>query len=290
VVRREYSAEEKERAVHAVAATRGRVALVARQLGVPSSTVGRWVRQRKAADRVSAEARERAVSAIAAANGRVAPVARALGVTSATVRQWVLEHNAVDWAARVSVAFRYLKRWGFRFSGADATVWEERATYRSDRSAIDVIKDYQCPRVEVELMRLLDGELPPPEVFIVDSQPVNRFYVDELIRLRQRDGEAVLAQLTTMPTFDDQLTFLAAALRRHGADFLAGDLSVLDELERIVREGVREHLQQVGVSLPDTASDAEQADSVALVRQVVPTEVAIVAGRYRTSRARRPGA
>jgi hypothetical protein len=44
-----------------------------------------------------------------------------------------------------------------------------------------------------------------------------------------------------MPTFDDQLKFLAAALRRHGADFLAGDLSVLKELEQIVRNRAREH-------------------------------------------------
>jgi hypothetical protein len=167
-------------------------------------------------------------------------VARDLGVTSATVTRWVLEHNAVDWAARVSVQFRYLKRWGFRFSGADATMWEERVTYRSDRSAINVVKDYQGPRVEVELIRLVHRELPPPEVFIVESDPVNRFYVDELIRLRQRDGEAALAQLTDMPTFDDQLKFLAAALRRHGADFLAGELGVLDDLERIVRKRARE--------------------------------------------------
>jgi transposase-like protein len=240
VVRREYSAEQKERAVEAVARRGGRVAVVARDLGVPSSTVGRWVRERRAAERVSVDARERAVQAVASANGRVAPVARELGVTSATVRQWVLEHNAVDWAARVSVHFRYLKRWGFRFSGADANMWEERATYRSHHSAINVVKDYQGPRVEVELMRLVDSELPEPEVFIVDSEPVNRFYVDELIRLRQPDGEAALAQLTDMPTFDDQLKFLAAALRRHGADFLAGDLGVLDDLERIVRSRARE--------------------------------------------------
>jgi transposase-like protein len=289
LVRREYSAEEKERAVQAVAEAGGRIAVVARELGVPSATVGRWVRERNAADRVSAQGRERAVEAVAAANGRVAPVARELGVPSATVRQWVLEHNAADWAARVSIAFRYLKRCGFRFNGAEATIWEERATYRSDRSAVSVVKDYQGPRVEVELMRLVDGELPPIEVFIVESQPVNRFYVDELIRLRAPDGEAVVARLVNLPTFEDQLTFLAAALRRHGRDFLAGDLSVFDDLERIVRDEVREHPQQVSVFLPDTAGDAEQADAVALVRLVVPDEVAIVAGRYRTSRARGPG-
>jgi transposase-like protein len=240
VVRREYSAEDKERAVEAVVRQGGRVGLVARDLGVPPSAVGRWVRERRAADRVSADARDRAVRAVASANGRVAPVARELGVTSTTVRRWVLEHNAVAWAAHVSVHFRYLKRWGFRFRSADANTWEERATYHSYRSAIDVVKDYQGPRVEVELMRLVDGELPPPEVFIVDSEPVNRFYVDELIRLRQPDGEAALAQLTDMPTFDDQLRFLAAALRRHGEDFLAGELGVLDDLERIVRERASE--------------------------------------------------
>ena len=171
MVRRGYSAEEKERAVEAVAGAGGRVASTARELGIPSSTVGRWVKQRKAAERVSGEEKERAVQAVAAADGRVGPVAGELGVTSATVRRWVLEHNAVSWAASVSVHFRYLRRRGFRFIDAAADMWEERATYRSDRSAIDVIKDYQCPRVEVELMRLLDGELPPPEVFIVDSQP-----------------------------------------------------------------------------------------------------------------------
>jgi len=288
VVRRQYSVEDKERAVQAVATAGGRVAQVAGELGVPSSTVARWVREHEAADRVSAEARERAVRAVAAANGRVAPVARELGVPSSAVRGWILEHNAADWATLVAYHFRYLKRWGFQLSGADATVWEEHATFRSNLCAIDVIKDYQGPRVEVELMRLVDGELPEPEVFVVDSERVNRFYVDELIKLRQADGEDALARLAGMSTFDDQLKFFAAALRRVGADFLAGDLGVLDELERRIRTRVREHPQRVGVFLPDTAGDAEQSAAVALVRRTVPAEIDVRAGRYRTSRTADP--
>jgi len=43
-------------------------------------------------------------------------------------------------------------------------------------------------------MRLVDGELPAYPIFIVDSLPVNTFYADDLVALRQADAEPVLAR------------------------------------------------------------------------------------------------
>jgi hypothetical protein len=77
-----------------------------------------------------------------------------------------------------------------------------------------------------------------------------------------------------------QLAFWAAALRDYGADFFAGDLAVLDQLEQMIRDNARRHgPPEVEVWVPDDTEAA--ADLVARVRGTIPHGVTVTLRHYR---------
>lgn len=233
--------------------------------------------------RYSAEERERAVRAASEGSRPAAAVARELGINPGTLRRWLRIASGSEWADRVERHFGFLTRYGFARTDVDTSNWwAVRVTYRSRRSALAVIRSYEFDRVEVELMRLVDGELPGHPVFVVDSVPVHRFLADDLLVLRRPDADEVLARQRGVSDreIEAQLAFWSKALREHGQDFLAGDLGVLDELERIVRDRVRQHRREVTVWLPDDASASDEARAVTQAQRGVPDGVSVVARRY----------
>lgn len=64
-------------------------------------------------------------------------------------------------------------------------------------------------------------------------------------------------------------------------DYLDGDMSAIDQAAEVVRERVRQHPQQVRVSLAEGASASEQERAAAEVARTVPPEVEVVTHRYR---------
>jgi hypothetical protein len=197
----------------------------------------------------------------------------------------------MEWAEQVARHFGFLTRHGFVLTDvAPSTSWEVRVAYRSPRSALAVIRSNEFLRVEMQLMRLVDGELPAYPIFVVDSVPVNTFYADDLLRLRRADADQALACQRGLSPQDveAQLVFWSAALRKYGQDFLAGDLRVLDTLERIVRERARQHRPEVVVWLPNSASADDQARAVGPIEAAVPQGVTVTANRYRHARRRSP--
>jgi hypothetical protein len=237
--------------------------------------------------RYSADQKEAAVRLVVDGGRTAAAAARELGLSQRSVASWVRAHRVErqgrEWSGRVRKHFDFLAGYGFALTGVEASLWwEVSVTYRSPASAVAVIYSMEFARVEVELMRLVDGELPAYPVFLVDSVPLNTFLADELLTLRA-GANAIPKDLRglTEPEVEIQLAFWARALREHGRDFLAGDLRVLDELERRIRERVRRHRQEVVVWLPDTASDEEAADAAERLRAGTPDGVAITTRRYR---------
>ncbi|HSJ60958.1 MAG TPA: hypothetical protein VK895_06975 [Jiangellaceae bacterium] len=138
-------------------------------------------------------------------------------------------------------------------------------------------------------MRLVDGELPKYPIFVMDSVPVNTFYADDLLELRLDGADEVLASQHGLepPEVEAQLAVWSKVLRDYGGDLLAGDLSVLDELEQMVRDRARQHRQEVVLWLPESASADEEAHAVDGTRTTVPEGVAVVARRYRQAPRRR---
>jgi hypothetical protein len=234
--------------------------------------------------RYSPEEKERAVREVIDSPRPAAAVARDRGINPSTLRRWVREAAGKQWAEQVGRHFGFLARYGFAVTGIDgSTWWEVRVTYRSPRSAVAVIRSVEFQRVEVQLIRLVDSELPEYPIFVVDSVPVNTFYTDDLLGLRlDGAGDVLASQHGLEPQeVEAQLAFWSEVLRDYGGDLLAGDLSVLDELEQMVRDRARQHRQEVVVSLPESASADEEAHAVDDTRTTVPDGVAIVAQRYR---------
>jgi hypothetical protein len=241
--------------------------------------------------RYSAEEKEQAVRMVIGGSRPAAAVARELGIGAGNLRRWVKEAEGREWAEQVARHFGFLTRYGFVLTDvAPSTAWEVRVTYRSPLSALAVIRSNEFLRVEVQLMRLVDGELPAYPIFVVDSVPVNTFYADDLLRLRRADADQALARQRGLSPQDveAQLVFWSAALRKYGQDFLAGDLPVLDTLEQIVRERARQHRPEVVVRLPDGASADDQARAVEPIESAVPQGVTVTTRRYRHARRRSP--
>jgi hypothetical protein len=165
----------------------------------------------------------------------------------------VREAEGKQWAEQVERHFGFLARYGFALTDIDAsTWWQVQVTYRSPQSAVAVIRSVEFQRVEVQLMRLVDGELPEYPIFVVDSVPVNTFYADDLLGLRLDGADGVLASQHGLgpQEVEAQLAFWSEVLRDYGGDLLAGDLSVLDELEQTVRDRARQHPRRWSSGFP----------------------------------------
>jgi Transposase len=183
----------------------------------------RYSRQeRRAAVRTAREAQ--------AARRPVAAVARELGLDAGTLRRWLRLADADDWAAQVGHHFGFLRRHGFDRSEADGSNWRAvRVTFRAPGRGVAMVRDYESLAVEVQLLA-----------------PGRGYYADDLVRLRRHDARAVLARQrgTSAAEIERQLAFWAGALREHGADFLAGDLSGLHDLDRMVRERAVRYMRE----------------------------------------------
>jgi hypothetical protein len=178
---------------------------------------------------------------------------------------------------RVARHFDYLPAFGFAVvSIEESSIGELRVTYKSRRAAVAVVVSNEYTRAEVQLMRLVDGELPEYPSLLVDSLLLHTFYLDDLLLLRIPDvREAV--QLQHGPCnaeIDAQLAFWSTSLRRHGEDFLRGDLRVLDEMERLVREragqSAPERVVSIPVDTPGQADDSRWVPGVATEAPSVP--------------------
>lgn len=183
--------------------------------------------------RYSTQERWAAVRAAREAEGAGRPVAaaaRELGIAAGTLRRWLRIATADDWAAQVGRHFGLLRQHGFDRAEADGFNWRAvRVTFRAPGRSVAVIRDYESLCVQVRLLT-----------------PGRWFYADDLVRLRRHDARTVLARQsgTSAAEIESQLAFWAGALRDHCADFLAGDLRGLDDLERLVRVRAARYMRE----------------------------------------------
>ncbi len=241
--------------------------------------------------RYSADEKAAAVRMVVDSGRTSAAVARELGISARSLAAWVradwIARRGQDWSERVRTHFDFLTEHGFTVTDIQATDWwRVSVIYRSSTAAVRVAFNIEYQRVDLDLMRLVDHELPAYPIFVVDQVPVNMFHADWLLRLRG-DPDRVPAEICGLSETQvrAQLIFWAAALREYGGDFLAGDLDVLDQLERMIRERARGLQQQVTVWLPDTSTEDDEAHAVEHAQAVTPDGVETAVRRY--SRPRR---
>jgi hypothetical protein len=236
--------------------------------------------------RFSAEEKEAAVRLVRESGRTSKDVGNELGINPRTLGSWVradfIERRGQNWARRVRPHFDFLT--GHHFTLADVAAkdwWKVAVIYRSAVSAVEVALSIEFQRVELSLIRLVDGEMPAYPVFIVDSVPVDTFLADWLLELR---GDPVRQPGRGLKDVEveAQLAFWAAALRDYGADFLAGDLAVLDQLEQMIRDNARRHgPPEVEVWVPKNTETDAAAGTVARVQATIPDDVTVTLRRYR---------
>lgn len=218
-------------------------------------------------------------------------VGKELGINPSTLAGWVRADHILRrgqmWKRRVHAHFDFLLEYGFALTDVHASDWwKVQVIYRSPSAAVDVSESLEYDRVDLSLLRLVGGALPEYPLFVVDSIPINTFHADWLLRLRADPSQTPGSGLDET-SLEAQLAFWASALREHAADFLTGDLAVLDQLEHLIRANARRHgPPTVTVWMPEGTATASADAAAGDVRQVVPPEVAVVARRYR--RAARP--
>ena len=150
------------------------------------------------------------------------------------------------WEASVKKHFDFLTDYGFRFDHVEDNWWATTAVYFSAALGVEVTRSVEFERVEISLLRLVEGQAPEVEVWVTD-RPLNRVLFDNVLEAR---GSDVLGQIPTglsQRVVEEQLRLYAELLRTLVLDFLEGSDAALLEGERVIRERVSANPQEVTI-------------------------------------------
>jgi hypothetical protein len=142
-------------------------------------------------------------------------------------------------------SFEFLIRnFGFKAGRSKSELGNCYLTFMGEAAAIKVSFVPRDRGVVVLLYRLVDGKIPPYEIFIKPETIINSFYLDNIIALRSPSTE-IESNFTNIgkPTSEELESALAAnadALKNHAQDILQGDFSIFPELEKIVKQRAEE--------------------------------------------------
>jgi hypothetical protein len=186
------------------------------------------------------------------------------------------------WERQVREHFDFLVEHGFRFDHVEEKWWATTARYLSGTLGLEVTRSVEFNRVEISLLRLVDGKLPEHEVWVTDS-PRNRVLFDNVLIARspELDEESRALKGLSSEEKEKQLRFWADALRSVAPDFLDGDDAALRDGEQVVRQRVAENPQELTIWLPGDASQEEENRAREEARQAAPPNVEISVRRYR---------
>jgi hypothetical protein len=81
-----------------------------------------------------------------------------------------VERVAKAWERRVRGHFDFLVDRGFRFDHVKHSSWATTAIYVSSGLGLEVTRSFEFGRVEITLPRLVDGQVPEPEIW-ADGSP-----------------------------------------------------------------------------------------------------------------------
>lgn len=204
----------------------------------------------------------------------------------AAARRAAQQAKAEAWRAQVDRHFAYLRTtYGFRITSADASsVWVTRVVYQTDAAAVRVDGSLEFQRVELSVMRLVDGRLPEYPVFILPDTVINETVFDNILQIR---SPQLLDQLHELHGLDDEhieqsLAFLARTLEEIAPDFLTGDFALFGAVDALIKERVKAHPPVITVYLPEDAPPERDAAAAEAAHQGSPG-VLVVVRRYRRS-------
>ena len=190
-----------------------------------------------------------------------------------------MHRAAKGWERRVRAHFDFVLDSGFRYDHVDHDSWATTAVYRSSALGVEVTRSVEFRRVEIALLRLVDGQVPEPEVWVTD-RPINRALFDNVLLARAPNLAEQLPTGLSEREVDAQLRLWAELLRSVAPDFLQGDDTAIREAEQVVRRRVAENPQELTIWLPSDASASEEASAREEAERTTPGEVRIVVRRY----------
>jgi hypothetical protein len=187
--------------------------------------------------------------------------------------------EAKEWERRVRKHFDFLLDHGFAFGGVDdSSSWETGAIYLGGRVGIEIADSREMNRVEIDLIRLHNGRLPEPQIWVTD-EPINRTLLDNVIEARRHPSVSQLPALASRRV-DEQLETWARLLKEVAPEVMRGDDAPIADAEAVVRQRVAEHPQEIVVWLPHDASDERERDALTDARRGAPEGVAVHVRRY----------
>jgi hypothetical protein len=184
------------------------------------------------------------------------------------------------WKGSVRAQFDFLLEHGFRFDHVDHGTWATTAVYVSPTLGLEVTRSVEFSRVEISLLRLVDGKLPEQEVWLTD-RPLDRTLFDNVLEARAPN---LLEQLPTgleEQQVEEQLRRWAELLRSVAPDFLAGSDAAIVEADQVVRQRVAENPQELTVWLPNDATDADERTARENAERTAPANVRVTVRRYK---------
>ena len=236
--------------------------------------------------RPSPETKSRAISAVIDDGQTAAETAAEFGLSASTIRRWVRaarrHRREQEWMAQTAGPFGFLSDYGFAPAGASAHHWSEiLAIYRAERAAVLVAFSAQNRMAEVRLIRSSYLDLPTlaaDRVFLIGLPGLNGHPASTLLTKPYPDRDQRLKVLQQYRGLEPAqvvaaLAFWASVIQAHAADFLRGDLSILDDWER------GKQLPAVIVHVPRSFERGQEAAAVARVRAVLP-DAELVVKRY----------
>ena len=186
---------------------------------------------------------------------------------------------AKRWEKSVRRHFDFLTGYGFRLDHVENRWWATTAVYLSAMLGIAVTRSVEFDRVEITLMRLVDGQVPEPEVWVTDRR-LDSVLFDNVVEARRPDLLDQLPAGLSKEATAEQLQLYADLLRMMAPDFLEGSDAALVEGERVIRARVEANPQVLTIWLPADASEADETKARAEAERVNPSDVRIVVRRY----------
>jgi hypothetical protein len=112
-------------------------------------------------------------------------------------------------------------------------------TYNNGVVAVEVSYDIKDGGLFVMLCRMVNGQLPPQEVFVRSETVLNRFDLEDVVSLKEPsiDLEQNFADphRPTVKELETNLRMYAEALKTYAKDILGGDFSSFADLEKVVK-------------------------------------------------------
>ena len=157
------------------------------------------------------------------------------------------------WKARVEPHFTFLReRYSFVITQTYWSSWVTRVRYETSVTAVDIERSAEDFRVEIKLIRKVNGEVPEYPIFVTAVDIMHYFRLDAV--LEERSPEALAEVRAAKGLGEDQieagLRVSAGALEKYATDILQGDFTLFTTLEAKVRAYLREHPEVVTVYVP----------------------------------------